>query len=145
MQAGATWTYLDIEVLVHLDSVAEQRDVLRQICELPHVPQLVQCAGLFDGLLHLHLIARALSCRHRQGACQRSTRLGFLLAARAAGGGVEGDGAENGEAARSGGCAARCVGRDEGECGSHDDEDEARPNCGDLGGKAEKGKAYKWA
>jgi hypothetical protein len=36
---GAKWMYLNVEVSVDLDGVTEETDVLRKVCELPHVAQ----------------------------------------------------------------------------------------------------------
>lgn len=73
-QAGGA--YFNVEVLVDLDGIAEEKNVLHQTRELPHVPQLFQC---FRGLrCHLWLIrrielghlCRALVARHGdEGAC----------------------------------------------------------------------------
>jgi hypothetical protein len=63
---GANWTYFDVEVPVNLDGVSKQADVLRQVGELPHIAQLLQCARSFDWLLSLQLVVGALSGRHRE-------------------------------------------------------------------------------
>lgn len=62
---GAKWMYLDVEVSVDLDGVTEETDVLRKICEMPHVAQSLQRARFLDRVLDLHLVAGALSGRHR--------------------------------------------------------------------------------
>jgi hypothetical protein len=36
---GAKWMYLDVEVSVDLDCVTKETDVLRKVCELPHIAQ----------------------------------------------------------------------------------------------------------
>lgn len=71
---GAGATYVDVEVLVDLDGVAEQAEVLREVRELPHVPERVQRAGLFRGLFCLHLVACALAGGHCEGRVRRGTR-----------------------------------------------------------------------
>jgi hypothetical protein len=62
--------YLDIEILVDLDSVAKEKNVLHQTGKLPHIPQIFQCFGglgghlWLGGLVEQGLIRRALEARH---------------------------------------------------------------------------------
>jgi len=76
--AGAKGMYLDVKVLVDFDRVTEETDVLGQICELPHVAQLLQCAGLFNRRLGLHFVGGAFSRRHGCGASRAATRVSYV-------------------------------------------------------------------
>jgi hypothetical protein len=73
--AGARRTYLNVQVLVDFDSIAEDVDVLGQIGKLPHVAQLLQCAGVLGRLVRVHFARGALACGHIEGA-RRGRRVG---------------------------------------------------------------------
>jgi hypothetical protein len=73
---GASWAYLNVEVLVDLDGIAKDVDVLGQVGKLPHVAQLLQRAGLRDCIARVHVARGALACGHVEGACRgRRVRL----------------------------------------------------------------------
>ena len=57
--------YLDVEVLVNLERLAEEEYVLHQRREFPHVSQSLEQRGLFVELGRLHLFMVAFSTRHR--------------------------------------------------------------------------------
>lgn len=67
---GAKQAYLDIQVLVDLDCVAEYRNVLCEVGKLPHAAQSLQCARRLRGVLDVHLARGALAGGHRGGACR---------------------------------------------------------------------------
>ena len=73
-------SYLDIEILVDFDDVAEEENVLHQTGKLPHIAQVLQCLRDLGGQfwlgrdIELGLCRRALEARHgKSEACVSRT------------------------------------------------------------------------
>ena len=70
---GGGGDYLDVQVLVNFHRCSKEVDVLHQVCKLPHVPKLVECAQLRCWLWcrSLHLLAATLAGHHFCGGFTR--------------------------------------------------------------------------
>ncbi len=77
-------TNLDIQVLVNLDSPAENKEPLRQVRELPHISDAIQETQFFRRLDSLHLLSASLPGRHHFGGSPRDqdTLTGAILVSR---------------------------------------------------------------
>lgn len=66
--------YLDIDVFVNLDCLAEDEDVLHEIRELPHVSNLIEQARSLRWRGRLHLCPTTLAGHHDDEAPGAETR-----------------------------------------------------------------------
>ena len=84
-------SYLDIEILVDFDDVAEEENVLHQTGKLPHITQVLQCLRDLGGHfwlgrdIELGLCGRALEARH----CESEACVSRAIECRGGGGDVE--------------------------------------------------------
>ena len=71
--------YLDIDVFVYLDCLAEDEDVLHEIRELPHVSNLIEQARSLRWRGRLHLCPTTLAGHHDDEAPGAETRKATCL------------------------------------------------------------------